>query len=86
MNQPAENLSENPPKNPPKNPSSESNRPSSNSESDQRLIDPRDLVYQGGPALDPREVVENPAVAPEMLEQAPEDLRDDLMPKNRDEP
>ncbi|WNZ24264.1 hypothetical protein HJG54_16310 [Leptolyngbya sp. NK1-12] len=50
-----------------------------------RLIDPRELVYRGGYSGDPREIVENPAVAPEMVEQAPEDLRDDLMPKEKSE-
>lgn len=45
-------------------------------------IDVRELVYRGGYSGNPREIVENPAVAPEMLEQAPEDIRDDLMPKS----
>ncbi|NJO80449.1 MAG: hypothetical protein HC827_19370 [Cyanobacteria bacterium RM1_2_2] len=60
--------------------------PSENQEnpSKQAPIDPRDLVYRGGYSGNPREIVENPAVAPEMLEPAPEDLRDDLMPKDED--
>jgi hypothetical protein len=48
-------------------------------------IDVRELVYRGGYSGDPREIVENPAVAPEMLEQAPEDIRDDLMPKGEED-
>ncbi|QYO62278.1 hypothetical protein [Leptolyngbya sp. 7M] len=52
---------------------------------DNQLIDPRELVYRGGYSGNPREIVENPAVAPEMVEQAPEDLRDDLMPKEKSE-
>jgi hypothetical protein len=52
---------------------------------DDKLIDPRELNYQGGYSGDPREIVENPAVAPDMVEPAPEDLRDDLMPKQKSE-
>lgn len=52
---------------------------------DDKLIDPRELNYQGGYTGDPREIVENPAVAPDMVEPAPEDLRDDLMPKGKRE-
>ncbi len=51
-------------------------------QSDQ-IIDVRELVYRGGSDRDPRELVENPSVTPEMVEQAPEDLRDDLMPKQK---
>lgn len=63
-----------------------SNSESANSASKSRKepIDPRDLVYTGGPDRDPREVIHNPAVAPEMVDSSPEDLRDDLMPKNKD--
>jgi hypothetical protein len=46
---------------------------------DDRLIDPRDLVYKGGYYKNPREIVENPGATPETLDQAPEDLRGDLM-------
>jgi hypothetical protein len=45
---------------------------------DDRLIDPLELVNRGGYRGNPREIVENPAVAPETLEPAPEDLRPDL--------
>jgi hypothetical protein len=54
-------------------------------QSDKAPIDSRDLVYRGGYDGDPREILENPAVTPELVEQAPEDIRDDLMPKNKDE-
>lgn len=50
-------------------------------QSEETTVDVRDLVYRGGYSGNPREIVQNPAVAPEMLEQAPEDIRDDLMPK-----
>jgi hypothetical protein len=57
----------------------------SNSQADPNIVDPRELVYAGGYVGDPREIVENPAVAPDMVEAAPEDLRDDLMPKEKDD-
>lgn len=41
-------------------------------------VDPRDLVYSGGYAGDPREIVENPAVTPEMINE-PGDNRIDLL-------
>jgi hypothetical protein len=64
-------------------PESEQSTQSEN-QAQQAPIDPRDLVYRGGYSGNPREIIENPAVAPEMLEPAPEDLRDDLMPKNEE--
>lgn len=45
--------------------------------SDRNVDVQENLVYKGGFAGDPREIVENPAVAPEMLNQ-PGDLRQDL--------
>ncbi len=45
--------------------------------SDQIVDVQENLVYKGGFTGDPREIVENPAVAPEMLNQ-PGDLRRDL--------
>lgn len=42
----------------------------------QKVVDPNDLVYSGGYQGDPREIVENPAVTPEMLNE-PGDLRAD---------
>ena len=53
--------------------------------SEKAPIDSRDLVYRGGYDGDPREILENPAVTPELVEQSPEDIRDDLMPKNKNE-
>ena len=44
----------------------------------QKTVDSRDLVYSGGTDRDPRELVENPAVTPEMLNE-PGDLREDLL-------
>lgn len=63
---------------------SEPNRPAANSSQpdpkDDRLVDPQDLVYKGGYSKSPREIIETPGAAPEMLEdQAPEDLRVDLI-------
>lgn len=42
-----------------------------------RMADPLDLVYKGGFSGNPREIVENPAVAPEMLDNMTE-LNDHL--------
>lgn len=44
----------------------------------QKVVDPNDLVYSGGYRGDPREIVENPAVTPQMLNE-PGDLRADEM-------
>jgi hypothetical protein len=54
--------------------------PPTNSEPDQQAIDPRELVTKPGLAADqdPREVVSNPAVTPEMLNE-PGDIRSDLI-------
>lgn len=40
-------------------------------------VEPRDLVMKGGYTLDPEEIVDNPAVTPEMPEDF-KDLRGDL--------
>jgi len=40
-------------------------------------VDPRDLVTKGGYTKDPSEIVNNPAVTPQMLNEG-ENLRDDL--------
>jgi hypothetical protein len=37
-------------------------------QTDVKMADPLDLVYKGGFAGNPREIVENPAVAPEMID------------------
>lgn len=59
-----------------------SEQPTQPAHPEEATVDVRELVYRGGYSGNPREIVENPAVAPEMLEPAPEDIRDDLMPKN----
>lgn len=43
-----------------------------------KTVNPQDLVYSGGSSGDPREIVENPAVTPQMLNE-PGDLRGDEM-------
>ena len=45
--------------------------------SKERIVDPRDLVYSGGFDRDPQEILGNPAVAPEMIQEG-RDLRVDL--------
>lgn len=50
---------------------------------DDGMFDPRDLVSKGGYVGNPREIIENPAVAPQMLDR-PEDLRDDLLAETED--
>lgn len=47
------------------------------------MFDPQELVSKGGYIGNPREIIENPAVAPEMLDR-PEDLRDDLLADNEE--
>jgi hypothetical protein len=51
---------------------------SENQSVDDRIIDPQDLVYKGGFTGNAREIVENPAVAPQMIN-PPEHLRDDIL-------
>jgi len=51
---------------------------------DEGMFDPLELVSRGGYTGNPREIIENPAVAPEMLD-LPEDLRDDLLAETEDE-
>jgi Gas vesicles protein GVPc repeated domain len=51
---------------------------------DEGMFDPQDLVSKGGYVGNPREIIENPAVAPEMLDR-PEDLRDDLLAETEDD-
>jgi hypothetical protein len=63
MNQPTERLSHPTDDTPPKN---------------QKIVNTDDLVYSGGTEADPRELVENPAVTPEMLNE-PGDLREDVL-------
>lgn len=42
-----------------------------------KTIDPQDLVTKGGYTGDPEEIITNPAVTPEMINE-PSDVRDDL--------
>jgi hypothetical protein len=41
------------------------------------VVDVEDLVMKGGYTGDPKEIVSNPAVTPQMIDE-PSDLRDDL--------
>jgi hypothetical protein len=50
-----------------------------------RIVDPKDLVCtssyseeEGSISDNPREIISNPAVAPEMLDTTSQDLRDDI--------
>ncbi|MBD1912070.1 MULTISPECIES: hypothetical protein [unclassified Leptolyngbya] len=52
---------------------------------DERVVDPMDLVYKGGFEGNPRDIVENPAVAPQMLESPTIDARASLMTRDQDE-
>ncbi|MBE9182242.1 hypothetical protein IQ268_27115 [Oculatella sp. LEGE 06141] len=54
--------------------------PAANQEQDDiEAVDPRDLVYKGGLTQNRREIIENPAVTPERLDDPPSDLRADLL-------
>lgn len=48
---------------------------------DEKVMDPQDLAYTGGYRGNPRRIVENPAVSPQMLEDVEDfhagDIRDD---------
>ena len=52
--------------NPIADPNSNPNKPNPE-ELEEKAMDPRDLVYRGGYRKHPREIVENPAITPEML-------------------
>lgn len=52
---------------------------------DEGMFDPLELVSRGGYVGNPREIIENPGVAPEMPE-LPEDFHDDLLAHSEDEP
>lgn len=47
-----------------------------------RVTDPMDLVYKGGFEGNPREIVENPAVAPQMPDGQVTDARASLMQRD----
>jgi hypothetical protein len=53
---------------------------------DSREVDVMDLVYKGGYTGNPREIVDNPAVAPQMMNlgQVDADNRDDMMSEDAD--
>jgi hypothetical protein len=51
---------------------------------DDKTVDPRDLVRKGGYRKNPREIVENPAVTPQMLDE-PQQSRAGNIRKDRDE-
>jgi hypothetical protein len=53
-------------------------------ELDKQIMDPRDLVNKGGYRKHPREIVENPAVTPQMLDE-PQESGDSFIRADRDE-
>jgi hypothetical protein len=53
-------------------------------ELDEKAVDPRDLVNKGGYRKHPREIVENPAATPQMLDE-PQESRAGFIRKDRDE-
>lgn len=59
-------------------PSPDRDRAEQNQQKGDRTVDPRDLVYSGGYTGDPREIVENPAVTPQMMNE-PGDKRIDIL-------
>jgi hypothetical protein len=50
---------------------------------DEGMFNPQDLVSKGGYTGNPRDIVGNPAVAPQTLDQV-EELRDDLLAEPED--
>lgn len=44
------------------------NNPDNTQSMDEETFDPRDLVNKGGYSKDPREIIDNPAVTPQMLD------------------
>lgn len=68
------------------NPNSNPNNPNNPNpeELDEKIFDPRDLVNKGGYRKHPREIVENPAVTPEMIDE-PEQTRAGYIREDRDE-
>lgn len=63
-------------------PNHEETQSSPKHESD--TIDPRDLVQKGNYRKHPREIVENPAVTPQMLDE-PQESRAGFIREDRDE-
>ncbi|MBE9113217.1 hypothetical protein IQ273_27940 [Nodosilinea sp. LEGE 07298] len=53
------------------------NNPDNTQSIDEETFDPRDLVTKGGYSKNPREIIENPAVAPQMLDDRRSDRLND---------
>jgi hypothetical protein len=51
---------------------------------EKNMVDPRDLVSKGGYRKHPREIVENPAVTPQMLDE-PQETGAGFIREDRDE-
>ncbi|MFE4107170.1 hypothetical protein [Almyronema epifaneia] len=51
---------------------------------DEKTVDPRDLVYNSETGQHPRDVIENPAVTPELLDD-PETSRAGFIREDRDQ-
>jgi hypothetical protein len=68
------------------NPDTESKNAANNGQEniDEQAMDPRDLVRKGGYRKHPREIVENPAVTPEMYDE-PQESRAGFIREDRDE-
>ncbi len=62
----------------PDKPAEKENKQTEPDSSEPRVVDPLDLVYSGGYVGDPREILSNPAVAPQMPDDTPDNLRDDF--------
>jgi hypothetical protein len=54
----------------PSKPENENTKNAQNSSSEDQTVDVRDLVSKGGYQKNPREIVENPAVTPQMPEES----------------
>lgn len=67
----------------PTNPNSGPNGPDPD-KLDEPVVDPRDLVNKGGYRKHPREIVENPAVTPQMLDE-PQQSGAGFIREDRDE-
>jgi hypothetical protein len=67
----------------PKNTNHDANKPDPE-ELDKKAVDPRDLVNKGGYRKHPREMVENPAVTPQMLDE-PQESGAGFIREDRDE-
>jgi hypothetical protein len=62
-----------------KEPAKQENKQTEPDSKEPRIIDPLDLVYGGGYIGDPKEILSNPAVAPQMPDDAANNLRDDFI-------